>query len=676
MIIRSLRVQNFRSLRDAELRGEPLTALVGPNGTGKSSFLRALELFYSTNPRYSEQDFYAGDTNERIRIRVTFGDLSTEERESLASHLQGDLLTVEKELSWPPGRQSRGLFGWTEQNPEFAAVREAMPAAARKTEYERLRNKAKYPDLPKWSNQEAALQALAEWEVAHPEACKWERDDGQFFGFKEVGQYRLEEHTRFILIPAVCDAATEAAEAKGSAIFEIMELVVRSRLAQREDIGKLREETQRRYEEIVDPGKVPELATLQTDLTSTLQTFVPDASVLLTWSKSQQVDLPMPKAEVQLLEEERGYPCPVDRTGHGVQRAFILTLLQHLAVAEAPIGNASLQGESPAPEERAPETVAPAQSRPMPHLIVAIEEPELYQHPNRQRYMAQVLLSLAAGRIKGVADRTQVIYSTHSPLFVGVDRFHQVRLLRKEARDSGRPQATSVRSTSLDHVAHVIELADDKPKGSYSGKTLEPRLQTLMTPWMNEGFFADLVVLVEGEEDRAAITAYARVAGYEFEREGISVIPCMGKNNIDKPYVIFTSLGIPVYAVWDGDSGDKEARPEENHRLMRLFGLPPEDWPEFVRANCACFRTTLGETFCREIGADCYDSLLEECKAAFDLGKRRDAEKNPFVVYEIIQKARSASRTSPTLESVVQQIVSLHRASRGSEVQNGSPLGV
>ena len=46
MNIREIRVKNFRSLRDANLSCDRLTAIVGRNGTGKSSFLRALELFY------------------------------------------------------------------------------------------------------------------------------------------------------------------------------------------------------------------------------------------------------------------------------------------------------------------------------------------------------------------------------------------------------------------------------------------------------------------------------------------------------------------------------------------------------------------------------------------------------------------------------------------------------
>lgn len=40
MIIKSVRVSNFRALLEETLNCESLTALVGPNGSGKSSFLR------------------------------------------------------------------------------------------------------------------------------------------------------------------------------------------------------------------------------------------------------------------------------------------------------------------------------------------------------------------------------------------------------------------------------------------------------------------------------------------------------------------------------------------------------------------------------------------------------------------------------------------------------------
>ena len=63
-----------------------------------------------------------------------------------------------------------------------------------------------------------------------------------------------------------------------------------------------------------------------------------------------------------------------------------------------------------------------------------------------------------------------------------------------------------------------------------------------MTPWMNEGFFADMVVLVEGEADRVAILAVAQSRQQDLEAMGVCVIPCMGKNNMDRPTLVFRGL--------------------------------------------------------------------------------------------------------------------------------------
>jgi hypothetical protein len=148
----------------------------------------------------------------------------------------------------------------------------------------------------------------------------------------------------------------------------------------------------------------------------------------------------------------------------------------------------------------------PEQGEPqLPGLVLAIEEPELYQHPSRQRHMASVLLQLAQGSIPGVDKRTQVIYSTHAPLFVGLDRFEQIRLLRKENADPGKPKVTRVAKAELGCVAEEIWKACGQQGEKHTADTLRPRLQAVMTPWINVGFFADVAVLVEGEDDRAAI---------------------------------------------------------------------------------------------------------------------------------------------------------------------------
>jgi len=643
MIIKSVRVRNFRSIRDEVLPCEQLTVLVGPNGSGKSSFLRALDIFYTPSAKYIEEDFYARDTSQDILITVTFTQLTEEEKKLFQKYVEREELTVENELKWPLSRTSQKYYGMSLQNPEFDSFRSAQSARDRRSAYDALLASGKYPTLPGWTRQDDAVGALRDWEEANPAQCLRKRDEGQFFGFKEVGEAHLERHTRFLFVPAVRDASQDATEGRGAALSEIMDLVVRAALVNREDVRKLQEDTRHRYDQIMDPTKLVELQTLANNLTGTLKRYVPDASVDLTWLSTDGIEIPMPKADIKLVED--GYPSAVAYTGHGLQRAFILTMLEHLVLAKAPLEEIIHVAE-----------IAPIE---VPNLILGIEEPELYQHPNRQRHLSKVLLKLATGRIKGVAQRTQVIYSTHSPLFVDLERFEQLRIFRKQEGIDGKPRQTKILHTTLDEVARIIEIADDKPKGTYAGETLKSRLQALMTPWMNEGFFSQVAVLVEGEEDRAAIVGIATAMEHDFESLGISVIPCMGKNNIDRPTAVFRNLKIPIYAVWDSDYGNKEAKPEDNHRLLRLFGQPIEDWPEKVTAHFACFKQTLRETLCTEIGQEVFDHTVEVCCERLRLGKKQYATKNPIVIQEIVKAAWKKGKKTCTLEEIVSRIVAL-----------------
>lgn len=656
MIIREIRVQNFRCIKDATLPCEQLTALVGPNGAGKSAFLRALNLFYTLGADYTEEDFYDYDTENPIRVTVTLGELTPEEEELFRPYIDGDTLTVEKELTYPRGRGSEKYYGSRLQNPDFAEVRSISQATPKRQAYNKLSEKEQYSSLPSVSRAADIEPNLQEWENQHPDALERMRDEGQFFGFKEVGGARLERFTHFLFVRAVRDAAEDAVEGRGSILTDLMDLVVRSVLAQQEELRKLQKDTQERYEILVDPANLPELNALATELSRTLQTYAPDTAVDLDWLPAADIELPMPKANVRLVED--GFPSSVDRTGHGLQRAFILTMLQHLAVAQAALSGAGEEEATDTEGEDQTETEASdskKQQWSLPSLILGIEEPELYQHPSRQRYLSRILYRLATGGIKGVAGRTQVIYSTHSPLFVGVERFEQVRVLRKELVEEGKPKQTRVRHTTLDQVAKCIEAAQATCEKEYSGDTLRPRLTTLMTPWMNEGFFADVVVLVEGEGDRAAVLGVAHAMQLDFESVGISVIPCMGKTKIDRPYVIFRSLGIPAYVLWDTDYGGENPKSDTNRQLLRLLGEEEEDWPERVELNYTCFKTNLDKQLAEDIGHELYGTLLNECMSEFDLQKDQ-AVKCSQVISIIISKAEEQGKSCQKLRQIVQNI--------------------
>jgi predicted ATP-dependent endonuclease of OLD family len=219
MIIKALHVQNFRSIKDETLECDKLTALVGPNGAGKSSFLKALDMFYTVAASYTEDDYYAKDTAKDILITITFSELTGEEQKLFQNYVEKGELTVEKEIKWPPGRGSQKYYGMSLQNPEFDGIRNALLIKDRgksaKAKHEEIRSQERYNSLSAWTTIDSVSDDLKEWEQSHPDSCTRQRDEGQFFGFKELGKAHLERYTKFLLIPAVRDASEDAAEGKG-----------------------------------------------------------------------------------------------------------------------------------------------------------------------------------------------------------------------------------------------------------------------------------------------------------------------------------------------------------------------------------------------------------------------------------------------------------------------------
>jgi len=639
--ISSLRARNFRSIRDETLPCDQLTALVGANGAGKSSFLQALYHFYHPGTTYTVEDFYNQDTSNEIVITVTFAGLNEEETELFKKYIVGDTLTVEKVMVWPASRGNQKYHGSRLKNPDFDTFRSASGAAELRRTYKQLQD-GTYPDLPAYSNKEAAEAALQEQEEAHPERCTRQRDEGQFFGFNEVGGAHLERFTRFIYIPPVREAAKDAADGKNSVMSELLDLVVRKSLMSREDLQTLQRETQSQYDAIVDPEHLPELTSLGDQLTRTLGQYAPGTSVSIDWSRGQEIAIPMPEGRVKLVED--GYPAPVENTGHGLQRAFIITLLQHLALVQA-----GADEETPA--------ATPEREQ---NIILGIEEPELYQHPNRQRHLSSILEQLCSGGISGATSSVQVIYTTHSPLFVDIGHFERIKIVRKVQRSPDQPKETIITSTTPEEVQSALNEVDGGRRNSPTARSLESKLRTVMTPMVNEGFFSDVVVLVEGEEDRAALVGVARAMKVNLNSCGISVIPCNGKDSLPKVGTVFKHLEIPLYVVWDSDK-DKNAATSitTNHKLLRLCGQPEDDWPEGVFDQYACFGNNLTETLRRDLGEEFYDRTLAEIQHEFGLDSRNNARKNPLVVAELISKAKENSITSSIIEETVNRIVVL-----------------
>jgi len=172
----------------------------------------------------------------------------------------------------------------------------------------------------------------------------------------------------------------------------------------------------------------------------------------------------MPEAEVKLLED--GYESAVQRTGHGLQRAFILTMLQHLIAARKLKGNRRrLQFGRRNPRSRRASSAELDSGHRGNQTLSASEPPAAHGFSSAPA---------RPGLIPGVAKKTQVIYSTHAPLFIGLDRFDQIRLLRKEGDEAGKPKVTAIAKAALDAVADDLWKLDGQRGYKYTADTLRP----------------------------------------------------------------------------------------------------------------------------------------------------------------------------------------------------------
>lgn len=649
MQIKSISVNNLGPLKNVTIPCDPLTVLVGQNGVGKSALLRALHLFYNTAIKVDERDFYNGETENDISIVVRFSNLTERERELFEPYIKGDELSVEKTISYAMDKFQQTYYGTRFVSPKFLSFREATGVEKRK-EYNKLKDEFNFPD---YTNKEDAEEILSAWELDHKEDCREARDDGQFFGFQNVGTHRLEKYTKYIFVPAVHEASAEGMEGRGSTISEIMDLVVRGSLATDPELLKIEKEAQLKYAAFIEKAKAEKLSRIGEDLTKSLNSIFPDTRVNIDWVEEEGVTIGTPSAFVKVTEE--GYENTIDKCGHGLQRAFILTMFQELALIQA------AQALELAPEVTNEKETKLTGS--LPGLIIGIEEPELYQHPDRQRHLSMTLLQLTDRGIEGVGN-IQVIYSTHSPLMVDYQRFNQLRIFRKTKVEAEKPKQTKITLASLLNVARLVETSKGLNEHSISEESLRQRLISLMTPWMNEGLFAKLVVLVEGIKDRALIYGYAIYKGVSFERDGISIIPCSGKESMTEAISIFKSLEIPQYAIWDSDFNQTTGRgsgEDANRNILRSYGCQPEDFPNKITDEFACISTDLEGEFKKEIGEADFSRILDAYCRDNQLGQGKYVMENPIHVSRLLSIFKENGRESKILETLFEKIVNKYK---------------
>ncbi|MDQ0043577.1 ATP-dependent nuclease [Variovorax boronicumulans] len=639
MRIEKVYVENFRCIKEAEILFDDATSFVGRNGVGKSTILYALDSFYTPSTQYSKLDYYGHNSELEIKIRVTYGSLREDELKEFSEYIKDNKLVVSKKINSGGAR----YYGASAQIPIFADARK-VPFQARRTLLKETFENGELPGLAAIPNNAAALDVLmAEYESAHPDMQVPIERETQFFGSKNVGGGKLDNFTKFVLVPAVRDASNEME--KRGAIMQLLDLIVTRSIANREDFQKFKTDFEAKAKELYGKDNLPELTKLGESVSERLRRYSPGADLSIDFEELKPPSIPLPDATVSVSEDN--FSVPVRYTGHGLQRAVVLSLLEQLSLTPVPQVN---------PANTDTNTENANFTDRIPDLILAIEEPELYLHPARSRYLAKILRGLAIRAEDALAPSTQVLYVTHSPYFLEVQHFNEIRICRKTLADPATaPRHTAFTQFSKKQAAEELARIWERPAEEFTEQAFVSRAAPVLNTIVNEGFFADVVVVVEGESDVAALWAMQELMSAGWDQLGIVLIPVGGKNNLDRAVVAFRGFGISTYFIFDGDKVENKTA-HTNRAYTRMGGLDSIDYPSTLATpDFAVFENDI-ETYLQSCVGERFAPLRGECAAALSFEKPSKALKNSEVMELFFKKSIEEGFKFPVLEEIVNQI--------------------
>jgi len=147
---------------------------------------------------------------------------------------------------------------------------------------------------------------------------------------------------------------------------------------------------------------------------------------------------------------------------------------------------------------------------------------------------------------------------------------------------------------------------------------------------------------------------------------GIVVVPAGGKNNIDRPTVIFRGLSIPTYFIFDADShligkGKKEEDAKNrNHRYLRLADVSLADFPETqVHETWAVFNKNLEGIFKEALDNGIFQSIQEDVASELGYDDPDHINKNIEGAARFIELVYEKEYQIPTLEEIVEKVTQL-----------------
>jgi predicted ATP-dependent endonuclease of OLD family len=394
MKLKQIEIDKFRSIDHISIEIDDLAILIGENNAGKTNILKALESFYQDSVKgINEEYFYLKDQNQPISIALTYDRLTDYDRNQryLKHWIYNDSIKVKKVVEWDNSSQKykMTLFGWQ------AKPKEVHFDLSRFDDYKsQIKEIVEDNRLPEYfktdkgtvtqaSYKEGVSKYISEGKVEFGDPG-WMMHPG---GYKEVFSDLLP---RFYLVPAVKDAQDESKTTQQTMLGKLLNDLTNRIISKNPKFDEVKKQIEglKKYlnksKEGDDSERLREIKEFERTLSSIISENMPGTKVGIEIVTPELVDL-FKDTKITL---DDALPTSIDSKGHGLQRALIFAYIRAYAKIISVIETEESFNRN---------------------FILAIEEPELYLHPNGQRKMMNVL--------RNISIKDQVLACTHSIFF-------------------------------------------------------------------------------------------------------------------------------------------------------------------------------------------------------------------------------------------------------------------
>lgn len=516
-----VKITNFRCIKEMEVHPQAYTSLIGPNNAGKSTVLRAVELFLSQS-KPEPDEWRKGYEGEPVSIECHFADIKDWERAKpgVSALVQADVIKLrvtyalendggKQKVSdtWSAYKQTEEIEGWNDKWSELpeAYKKLAVEVGVDGKNFRSQESKEKVRQAIRKNLQDKVKITGEDW-------------TSEGISIPAAFQQALPEVQ---LIPALRDASEDSKPGAKTSFGLLLKAMIIPAITASPEYQTLLAAVAGLETKLKGEGadQLPEVKALTADIEKRLSTLVP-AKV------SIGMDTPDSEKFVgsnTTLRMDDGTDTRVTLQGHGLQRALVFAMLEVLA-------------------RRAAEVKEEGQDTKSRCKVLLFEEPELFIHPHLMRRLKEAL--------KGLSSQPdwQVVATTHSPFLVDIADDRRSLVLHQRPTPTTPPTIRQLKEDPLAGKEHERELL---------------RATLDFNPAVCEAFFASNVVLVEGDTEIAVLTKQPRLydlAGVSADKVGnTTVVSCDGKWTIIPIARLLKAFGVPVKATHDTDAKDRDA---------------------------------------------------------------------------------------------------------------------